>query len=187
MNKFSYQQFSILELNSTLIGQFLLLIISQKSNNYLSKHFVWSLKENKNLKGEVGIRIVSGMVHAYPMDYDFRSRSGPQVPMYRPPPSPSPYQQNPTPSCNPLSLNDQGFKFSFVFCSFLKFAEMKENLIQMRFYGGEVECSYWIECAAGLGFGVRVAIKPEYRITPPVRFALLVFLWMREFLNYSTF
>nr|XP_007137557.1 hypothetical protein PHAVU_009G136700g [Phaseolus vulgaris]ESW09551.1 hypothetical protein PHAVU_009G136700g [Phaseolus vulgaris] len=68
------------------------------------------------------------MVHAYSMDYDFRSRSGPQVPMYRPPPSPmyrpppppssSPYQQNPTPS-------------------------------------------------SGLGFGVRVAIKPEYRITPP--------------------
>ncbi|KAK7353310.1 hypothetical protein VNO80_18755 [Phaseolus coccineus] len=68
------------------------------------------------------------MVHAYLMDYDFRSRSGPQVPIYRPPPSPmyrppplpspSPYQQNPTPS-------------------------------------------------SGLGFGVRVAIKPEYRITPP--------------------
>ncbi|XP_020217879.1 uncharacterized protein LOC109801264 isoform X1 [Cajanus cajan] len=55
------------------------------------------------------------------MDYDFRSRSGPQAPMYRPPPSPmyrpSPYQQNPSPPSS--------------------------------------------------GFGVRVAIKPEYRITPP--------------------
>ncbi|TKY74137.1 Ubiquitin-associated/translation elongation factor EF1B, N-terminal [Spatholobus suberectus] len=54
------------------------------------------------------------------MDYDFRSRSGPQAPMYRPPPSPmyrpSPYQQNPPPSS---------------------------------------------------GLGVRVGIKPEYRITPP--------------------
>ncbi|NP_001236905.1 uncharacterized protein LOC100500107 [Glycine max] len=56
------------------------------------------------------------------MDYDFRSRSGPQPPIYRPPPPPSPmyrpspYQQNPTPSS---------------------------------------------------GFGVRVGIKPEYRITPP--------------------
>ncbi|KAK7410678.1 hypothetical protein VNO78_01660 [Psophocarpus tetragonolobus] len=58
------------------------------------------------------------------MDYDFRSRSGSQAPMYRlpPPPSPSPmyrqspYQQNPTPSS---------------------------------------------------GLSVRVAIKPEYRITPP--------------------
>ncbi|BAT78778.1 uncharacterized protein LOC124827929 [Vigna umbellata] len=58
------------------------------------------------------------------MDYDFRSRSGLQAPMYRPQPPPppmyrpTPYEQNPTPS-------------------------------------------------SGLGFGVRVAIRPEYRITPP--------------------
>ncbi|CAJ1974350.1 unnamed protein product [Sphenostylis stenocarpa] len=58
------------------------------------------------------------------MDYDFRSRSGLQVPTHHPSPPPSPmyrptpYQQNPTSS-------------------------------------------------SGTGFGVRVVIKPEYRITPP--------------------
>ncbi|KAJ1395764.1 Ubiquitin-associated domain [Sesbania bispinosa] len=78
------------------------------------------------------------------MDYDFRSRSGPQVPMYRPPPSssapssmypkigphghhaavpvgrPSPYHQNSTPPSSSSS-----------------------------------------------GLGIKVAVKPEYRITPP--------------------
>lgn len=102
------------------------------------------------------------------MEYEYnRSRSGPQVPMYRAPPSiypkigphphsaaprPPPFQhQNPNPSPSSNSLFLSCFHFPFPLLGFVFFS---------------ITC--FLNFAVGLG--IKVAIKPEYKIAPPVRF-----------------
>lgn len=92
---------------------------------------------------------------------------------------PPPYQQNSTPSssCNSLSLSCALFDFLFPlidnqYWEFLQYWMTLSKFSLVLWFPYDLweretrEITLFIEFAAGLG--IKVAIKPEYRITPPV-------------------
>ncbi|KAF7816735.1 Ubiquitin-associated 1 [Senna tora] len=95
------------------------------------------------------------------MDYDPRKRSGP--PMYRPVASPSPSQPSSSPATHPVHVS----------ATYPKIGQHGHAAVVPP-VGRASPHHQTSTHSASSGSGIKVAVKQEYRITPPVRFALMV-------------
>lgn len=124
------------------------------------------------------------------MDYDYRNKSGASYarPMYGPPSiSPSPPSTHPMygyPNIGqqsghghqffPPPERNQSFQHNSSPSPFSSSCKIS-NLVNFDFEFGFVAIWYLVISCWVAGLGIKVTLKPEYRITPPVRILILIF------------